>query len=347
MRFADPYTDDSQAAELAAGLQAASPRAASRPSTGSARRRGSTWSRRSLGPHLEALGRGRELFALRPGVGGPGRARRAGADAGKLDDDQAEPARSRRWATRSRGVLAAHRGQPVAGVVLATDGRSNAGEDPLRAAEAAVRQDIPIFADRRRGRRGAAERPARRDRGQPGRLRPRPDDPGRRRRGPRPARTPRRRSSSSSGSTTATGSRSATSGSSLGEDGILKRTTFRITPKVVGQYEFRARVEDAGPELTLDDNVATAAVRVVRQQIRVLLIAGGPSPEVQFLRNALHARPARRVRRLAPARRPRLPPGRATGRSRGCPTTPTSSAGTTPSSWSTPTCGPSARSGPR
>ena len=73
----------------------------------------------------------------------------------------------------------------------------------------------------------------------------------------------------------------------LGEDGILKRATFRITPKVVGQYEFRAQVEDAGPELTMDDNIATAAVKVVRQQIRVLLIAGGASPEVQFLRNAL------------------------------------------------------------
>ena len=48
-----------------------------------------------------------------------------------------------------------------------------------------------------------------------------------------------------------------------------------------------ARVEDAGPELTHEDNVASAAVKVVRQQIRVLLIAGEPSPEVQFLRNAL------------------------------------------------------------
>ena len=47
------------------------------------------------------------------------------------------------------------------------------------------------------------------------------------------------------------------------------------------------RVEDAGPELTHEDNVASAAVKVVRQQIRVLLIAGEPSPEVQFLRNAL------------------------------------------------------------
>jgi hypothetical protein len=72
----------------------------------------------------------------------------------------------------------------------------------------------------------------------------------------------------------------------LGEDGVLKRTTFRLIPKVIGQYEYRARIEDAGPELTTDDNQTTAAVRVVRQQIRVLMIAGAPSPEVQFLRNA-------------------------------------------------------------
>ena len=43
-------------------------------------------------------------------------------------------------------MLASHRGQPVAGLVLATDGRSNTGEDPLRAVEAAVRQNIPIYA---------------------------------------------------------------------------------------------------------------------------------------------------------------------------------------------------------
>ena len=95
----------------------------------------------------------------------------------------------------------------------------------------------------------------------------------------------------------------------LGEDGILKRTTFRIVPEVVGQYEFRARVEDAGPELTLEDNVANAAVKVVRQQIRVLLIAGGPIARGAVPPQRPDARPARRVRRLAPARRPGLPAG--------------------------------------
>src|SRR5581483_5050275 len=45
-----------------------------------------------------------------------------------------------------RGVLAAHRGQPVAGVVVTTDGRSNTGEDPLRAVEPAIRRNIPVYA---------------------------------------------------------------------------------------------------------------------------------------------------------------------------------------------------------
>ena len=133
----------------------------------------------------------------------------------------------------------------------------------------------------------------------------------------------------------------------LGEDGILKRTTFRITPKVVGQYEFRARVEDAGPELTQEDNVATAAVQVVRQQIRVLVdrrraVARGPVPP-----QCADARPARRVRRLDAACRSRAFASRATARSRGCPTTEPSCASTTPCCWSTPTCGPWGRNGPR
>ena len=131
--------------------------------------------------------------------------------------------------------------------MLVTDGRSNAGEDPLRAAEAAARQNIPIFPIAAGAEEGPAERPARRGRGQPGRLRPRPDDPGRRRRGPRAA---------SDAEATLVLEQRVNDGDwepvgnqrvALGEDGILKRTTFRITPKVVGQYEFRARVEDAGP----------------------------------------------------------------------------------------------------
>ena len=208
---------------------------------------------------------------------------------------------------RSTGVLAAHRGQPVAGLVLATDGRSNTGEDPLRAPKAAVRQNIPIFAIAA----GAGE-------------------------GPRNVRLAEVEASpvvfvrdpmTLAVVVEARGLRDAEAtlvleqrinegeweplGNQrvvLGEDGILKRTHFRITPKVVGQYEFRAKVEDAGPELTQEDNIATAAVKVVRQQIRVLLIAGRAVAGGAVPPQCPDARPARRVRRLDAACRPGLPP---------------------------------------
>src|SRR5262249_31205058 len=54
-----------------------------------------------------------------------------------------------------------------------------------------------------------------------------------------------------------------------------------------GQFDFRATVGDVANELTDADNSATRSVKVVRQRIRVLLVAGYSSPEVQFLRNAL------------------------------------------------------------
>lgn len=73
----------------------------------------------------------------------------------------------------------------------------------------------------------------------------------------------------------------------LGEDASIQRVPFTFTPDSVGQYEFRGTVQDAGPELTESDNSAVKAIKVVRQRIRVLVIAGSPSPEVQFLRNSL------------------------------------------------------------
>ena len=187
MRFADPYTDETRAAEVAAALQAPSRRAAKSPVDRLRETPRLDLVKAALGPQPGGAGPRPGRLPLRPGVGRADRHGRPGADADSST-------RSSRTAAVSplgdalRGVLAAHRGRPVAGVVLVTDGRSNAGEDPLRAAEAAARLEHPDLPDRRRGRGGAAERPARRDRGQPGRLRPRPDDAGRRRRGPRAAR---------------------------------------------------------------------------------------------------------------------------------------------------------------
>ena len=283
LSFSDPYTDDSRAVELAAKLRLRSDGGRS-PVDQLRETPRLDLVKRLLRPQLKALGRGRELalYDLETASrGGAGAVERGGFLNALKPNRAVSP-----LGDALRGVLGAHRGQPVAGIVVATDGRSNTGEDPLRAVEAAVRQNIPVFSIAA----GADE-------------------------GPRNIRLAEievspvvfvRDPSMLGVVVEARGLRDAEAtivleqrineneweplGSRrivLGEDGLLKRTTFRITPKVVGSYEFRARVEDAGPELTREDNVSTAAVKVVRQQIRVLLIAGGPSPEVQFLRNAL------------------------------------------------------------
>ncbi len=283
MRFADPYTDESRAAEVAAALEIRSEGNKS-PIDRLRETPRLDLVKSSLRAHLAKLGRGRELFlydlgsASRAGKGSLTRTR-------TLDELKPDRGVSPIGDALS-DVLAQHRGRPVAGVVLVTDGRSNAGEDPLHAAEAAVRLGIPVYAIAA----GAEE-------------------------GPRNVRLADVEASpivfamdpmtvgvvvEARGLKDAEGTLSleqrindndwepvAEQRVALGEDGVLKRTTFRVVPKVIGQYEFRARVSDAGPELTMDDNVSTAAVKVVRQQIRLLMIAGSPSPEVQFLKNAL------------------------------------------------------------
>jgi hypothetical protein len=237
-----------------------------------------------LEPTLEDLARGREMFiynlesAAQPGSGESARSRALG---------DIKPNRSvSPLGDAIHGVVAAHKGQPVAGLILATDGRSNTGEDPLRAVQAAIRQNIPIYPIAA----GADEGPRNVRLAE---VEASPTvfvrDPmtlgvvveARGLRDTQATLTVEQRIND--GEWQPVGTQQVV----LGEDGILKRTTFRIVPTVIGQHEFRARVEDAGPELTQEDNVATAAVKVVRQQIRVLLVAGAPSPEVQFLRNAL------------------------------------------------------------
>ncbi|HVX16160.1 MAG TPA: hypothetical protein VHC22_33550 [Pirellulales bacterium] len=183
-------------------------------------------------------------------------------------------------------ALGLHRGQPLAGILLVTDGQSNSGLDASAAAALAGKSGVPIVSLAA----GTAEGPRNvrlagieaspvvflrdpadvsvlvesrglKDAPASVLLEQRQDD----------------------GSWKEIGRE----GIILGEDAALKRVNFRITPEVLGQLDFRARVTDAGPELTEDDNLDTASVKVVRQTIRVLLIAGYAGPEVQFLRNAL------------------------------------------------------------
>jgi hypothetical protein len=182
-------------------------------------------------------------------------------------------------------ALAEHRGKPMAGILVASDGQSNAGEDPRKAAEQAGKQGVPIVSLAV----GTPDGPSNarlaaidadpvvfvRDPAQIGVLIEAHGMQGR-----TGVVTLERRDG-------AAWNEVAREEVSFDEEAASKRLTFQVTPAEIGEIEFRARVADLGVELTEADNLASHTMKVVRQQIRVLLIAGSPSFEVQFLRNAL------------------------------------------------------------
>jgi hypothetical protein len=283
MRFSDPYTDETRAVATAAALELEAQGGKS-PVDRLRESPRLELAKRAISAHVDELGKGRDVAfydlesASKAVTAGPVRAKPLA---------EIQPRRSvSPLGDALRGVLAVHRGRPVAGIVLVSDGRSNAGEDPIRVAESLARLNIPIFPIASGGEEGPRNVRVVEIVASPVVF---ANDPMTlsvivEARGLKDAVADLILEQRMSG---ADWQQVATSRIPLSDDGIQKRTSFRIVPKVVGQYEYRARIEDAGPELTRDDNSATAVVRVVRQQIRVLLIAGSPSPEVQFLRNAL------------------------------------------------------------
>ena len=194
-------------------------------------------------------------------------------------------------------VLATHRGQPIAGIIVATDGQSNTGADPLRVANQAGKQGIgiyPLAVGTLQGPRDVrvvdletspvvfVNDPVEisvhiESIGMKGKsasivLQRRIDD------GP--------------------WEEIANESFTLGEDKIRQQVDFPShKTDQPGQFWYRAHLDRVGLDraglmgadikLSDDKTIALKKVKVIRQTIRVLLIAGYPSPEMQFLRNAL------------------------------------------------------------
>lgn len=74
----------------------------------------------------------------------------------------------------------------------------------------------------------------------------------------------------------------------LGRDGDILPLKFEATPNQPGQITYKLRVSLAEPDADPKDNEKVARVQVVERKNRVLLIAGGPSREYQFLKNLLY-----------------------------------------------------------
>jgi hypothetical protein len=188
--------------------------------------------------------------------------------------------------TAIRQALAAHRGQPLAGILVVTDGQSNAGEPPVKAAEFAGAEGVPIIALAA----GTPEGPRNaklakleaspvvyvRD---PNAVRAIVESRGMERM-PATIILERRRDGGP-------WEEVARQQVIMGDEGSVQTVTFEVKEDRPAKLELRATLAEAGPELTTDDNVALAEMRFIRQKIRVLFVAGSTFPEVEFIRNAL------------------------------------------------------------
>ncbi|WP_437187519.1 hypothetical protein SH668x_000916 [Planctomicrobium sp. SH668] len=79
----------------------------------------------------------------------------------------------------------------------------------------------------------------------------------------------------------------------LGEDGASKEFTFDLKPADGGTFEFtvRARLQGGG-ETREDDNQLTRSVNIFDRPMRVLIVAGGPSRDYRYARTILYRHPS-------------------------------------------------------
>ena len=330
MRFADPYTDDTRAVEIATALKL--PSEAGRPPVRHLRETTRLdLVKTALRPHLEALARGREVT-----IDDLESAAKNGAVKAKTLDALKPSRPVSPVGDALGGALANLRGQAVAGVVLATDGRSNTGEDPMRAAEAAVRQNVPIYLIAAGGDEGPRNVRVAEVEASPVVFAKDPMTLGRRRRGTRPE-----------GRRGDPGPRTTRQPGGMG-DGLLAedppgRGRHPQEDLVPDHTEGGRRLRVPRPRRGRRPRIDPRRQRRHRRREsrpaadpapadRRRTVARGPVPPQRA-----DARPARRVRRLAPARRPRIPPGRRPSDHAICRTTRRSFASTTPCCSSIPT----------
>jgi hypothetical protein len=74
----------------------------------------------------------------------------------------------------------------------------------------------------------------------------------------------------------------------IGNDGEMVPVSFDIEPNEPGSFVFQLKIATAAGDSNPRDNQREAEVDVVDRQTRVLLFAGGPSRDYQFLRGQLH-----------------------------------------------------------
>ncbi|MCU0714846.1 MAG: VWA domain-containing protein [Pirellula sp.] len=190
-------------------------------------------------------------------------------------------------------VLEQERGAPLAAIVLLTDGRSNAGLDPLTTVAEAAVQGIPIHTiglgtDKNpvNVRVLDVESPKRVFPGDRFRLNALVQASGLE--GKQVSLQLRRRAGGQQTSTmTIDEERTVT----LAGDDTITSVVFDIMPREVGPWIYEVKAIPASQDTNPLDNAMEREVRVVEPKATVLIIAGGPTREYQFVRNLLYRDP--------------------------------------------------------
>jgi hypothetical protein len=185
-----------------------------------------------------------------------------------------------------RQAMAAYSGSQLAGVLIVSDGQSNAGEPPVAAAQLAAEEKLPvecIAVGTVDGPRNAMVSKievspiafARDDNALTVHIQSRgmQDLPSKL--------TVEKRIDG--GPWQEVGQEDVT----LQLEGAVQTFSFPFREPRPSRVEFKATLSGGGPELTEDDNVAHAETQIIRQRLQALMIAGGTFPEIQFLRNSL------------------------------------------------------------
>ncbi|MBI2825666.1 MAG: VWA domain-containing protein [Planctomycetia bacterium] len=184
--------------------------------------------------------------------------------------------------------------EPVAGVIVITDGQQNAGIDPAAAVAAAREAAIPVFtigigSDRQNTNVRVSDFVA------PARAYP----------GDKYTVTGYLQAQGMAGQTvtvellasdSAAGERAAdekpgkiegTQQVTLGDDGEVTPVAFEMVPDAIGRKTLRLRVVPPPRDTYAGDDQQEVDIEIVDRKSRILLFAGGPSREYQFLRNQL------------------------------------------------------------
>ena len=211
----------------------------------------------------------------------------SGDDGQPLDPARLAPSNLRGTETRIgdclRAALKEMRGQPLAGIVILSDGRQNAGEDAVQAAQACKAQRVPIFSVGV----GDPSEPKDFEVTVEGPEMILPDDQS------ELTALVRYKGYTNVGSIKVemkNGDKAiASEDVKLGKPGEKTPVLLRFKESTPGKYTYAVRIPEQEGELRTDNNVATHTFQVVDKKVKVLFVEGQDMPrwEYRYLKNAL------------------------------------------------------------